>query len=170
MISETQAKRYCNEDISLIENYDKAVKDKTRKWACHHRGEILPCCVYSREDLKKFGLYWKRPSCELIFMTLTEHNKLHRKHPLKTTREKMSKAQIGKHLSEKTKKIMSESQMGNHNKPTKPIIQYTKDGEFIREWTSAKESSRVLVIDNSHITACCKGKLKSAGGFVWRYK
>ena len=59
--------------------------------------------------------------------------------------------------------------MGNHNKPTKPIIQYTKDGEFIKEWTSAKEASRVLGINPSHITQCCKGKLKSAGGFVWTY-
>ena len=29
MINETQAKKYCCEDISNIENYDKAVADKT---------------------------------------------------------------------------------------------------------------------------------------------
>ena len=29
MISETQVKRYCSEDISKIENYDKAINDKT---------------------------------------------------------------------------------------------------------------------------------------------
>ena len=180
MISERYARKYCKEDISLIENYDKAINDNTQKWHCHHRGEILPCGVYSPEDLNKFGLYWKRPSRELIFMTLTEHNKLHRKHPLKTTREKISKAQIGKHHSEKTKnKIsesrigkhhsektknkISESKMGNHNKPTKPILQYTKEGEFIKEWISCMEASRVLGIAQSSITKCCKGKLKSAG-------
>ena len=51
-----------------------------------------------------------------------------------------------------------------------PIIQYSKSGEFIREWTGAHEVERVLGIDNSHIIACCKGKLKSSGGFIWRYK
>ena len=24
-------------------------------------------------------------------------------------------------------------------------------------------------IDNSNISACCKGKIKSAGGYIWRY-
>ena len=53
---------------------------------------------------------------------------------------------------------------------SRKIFQYSKSGEFIREWKSAEEVKRVLGIDNSHIIACCKGKLKSAGGFVWRYK
>ena len=53
---------------------------------------------------------------------------------------------------------------------SKPILQYSKSGEFIREWQGAHEVERVLGIGNSHIIACCKGKLKSAGGFVWKYK
>ena len=55
-------------------------------------------------------------------------------------------------------------------RPSIPIIQYSKDGEFIKEWQSAVEVKRVLGINNSHIIQCCKGKRKSAGGFVWRYK
>ena len=39
MISENQVKKYCREDISLIENYDKAINDKTQTWDCHHRKE-----------------------------------------------------------------------------------------------------------------------------------
>ena len=53
---------------------------------------------------------------------------------------------------------------------SKPILQYSKSGEFIKEWQSAVEVKLVLGIDNSHIMACCKGKRKSAGGFIWRYK
>lgn len=33
-------KKYCCEDISLIENYEKAVNDKTQTWCCHHKLEI----------------------------------------------------------------------------------------------------------------------------------
>ena len=51
-----------------------------------------------------------------------------------------------------------------------PILQYSKSGDFIREWKSSAEVKRVLGIDNSHIIACCKGKLKSSGGFIWKYK
>lgn len=53
---------------------------------------------------------------------------------------------------------------------SKPIFQYSKSGDFIREWKSAHEVERVLGIDQGNISKCCKGKLKSAGGFVWKYK
>ena len=41
---------------------------------------------------------------------------------------------------------------------------------FIKEWPSIKEASQKLNISRSNITACCKKKLKRAGGFVWEYK
>ena len=156
MISETQAKKFCKDDISLIENYDIAVNDKIRRWVCHHRRGT----IYSREGLKEIGEYFNRPAIELIFLTKTEHNKIH-----KTG----NKYCLGKHHSEDTKKKISESQMGNHYTPTKPILQYTKDGEFIKEWISGAEASRVLGINNGHIVSCCKGKRNYAGGFVWTY-
>ena len=53
---------------------------------------------------------------------------------------------------------------------SKPILQYSKSGEFIREWQGAREVERVLGIDNSHINACCRGKQKSSYDFIWRYK
>ena len=51
-----------------------------------------------------------------------------------------------------------------------PILQYSKSGDFIREWLGAREVERVLGINNSNITKCCKGKRKYAGSFIWRYK
>ena len=30
-------KKFCNEDISLIENYNKAISDSNQTWDCHHR-------------------------------------------------------------------------------------------------------------------------------------
>ena len=60
---------------------------------------------------------------------------------------------------------------GTHNERlSRKILQYSKSGEFIKEWPSALEVKRVLGINNSHIIACCKGKRKSSGGFIWRYK
>ena len=179
MISEAQARKYCKDDISLIENYEQAINDNTQKWHCHHRRET----IYTREGLIEIGEYYHRPACELIFLTKTEHNKIHKtgnknwlgKNHSEDTKKKIAESKIGnkyrlgKRHSEKTKKKISESQMGNHNSPTKPILQYTKDWEFIREWVSASEASKVLGINNGHIVSCCKGKLKSAYGFVWTY-
>jgi hypothetical protein len=80
-------KKYCCEDISLIENYDKALNDKTQMWHCHHKAEILPCGRYKVNDLNKFNLYYKRPANELIFLTTKEHRKLHK--PTKEIIEKI---------------------------------------------------------------------------------
>jgi len=55
-------------------------------------------------------------------------------------------------------------------KPQKPILQYTKKNEFISEYPSANEAGRRTKTSQSSITACCKGRYKSAGGFIWRYK
>lgn len=51
-----------------------------------------------------------------------------------------------------------------------PIIQFTKDGTFVKEWPSAGEAGCQLGIFPTNICQCLKGRLKSAGGFVWRYK
>lgn len=39
-----------------------------------------------------------------------------------------------------------------------------------REFVSGREAARVTECHQSNITACCKGKLKTAGGFTWKYK
>lgn len=63
----------------------------------------------------------------------------------------------------------------NNNNPltidkiSKPIIQFSKDGELIRKWNSAMDVQRELGIKQNNISNCCKGKLKSVGGYIWRY-
>ena len=84
MICIYAVKKYCKEDPSMIENYDKAIADKTHTWDCHHRDEIrtLPSgmVVYrSRKELIENDRYYNCPANELIFLTKSEHNKLHNK-------------------------------------------------------------------------------------------
>ena len=50
----------------------------------------------------------------------------------------------------------------------KPVIQLTLNGEFVREWESAKEAGR-NGFDSSAVTKCCRGKLKTHKGFLWMY-
>ena len=51
---------------------------------------------------------------------------------------------------------------------SKKVLQFTLDGEFIREWISAAECER-NEFNHSHIAACCRGKRKSHKGFRWEY-
>lgn len=114
---------FCSDDISLIENYSKAVSDENETWDCHHRAEILPCGRFSRKDLKTFGLYWRRPASELIFLKHGEHKGLHNigngyflgKRHTSETRRIMSLSHTGRlHTEEECRKI-SESHMGWRN-------------------------------------------------------
>ena len=54
-------------------------------------------------------------------------------------------------------------------KTQKPILQFTKNGDFIKKWNSATQIQRELGFYNSHISNCCKGKYKSAYGYEWGY-
>ena len=74
-----QCNRYCCDNISNIENYEQAVADKEHIWECHHRGEILPCGVFTQSDLIEHGLFWNRPSSELVFLRHDKHKQIHKK-------------------------------------------------------------------------------------------
>ena len=55
-------------------------------------------------------------------------------------------------------------------KLSKVVLQYDKSGNFVREWPSTMEVQRQKGFASSYISACCLGKLKSAYGFIWKYK
>lgn len=55
-------------------------------------------------------------------------------------------------------------------KQSKPVLQYTLNGEFVNEYPSVMETARQTGILQSNISMCCLGKRKTAKGFIWRYK
>ena len=184
MINEKCAKKYCCDDLSLIENYELAINDTTQTWDCHHRRES----IYSAKDLIEIGEYWKRSAAELIFLTPSEHHRLHTKGVQLSEDHKkaIGEAHKGVQLSEDHKKAISDAKKGvpiapmsdAHKKAigeamkgvnAKKVLQFTKSGEFIKEWTSMSEAERELGIAHSSISGCCNGKIKSSGGYVWEY-
>ena len=109
MINEKYAYAYCREDISLIENYEKAIADDSQIWECHHRDEVkvLPSGMTvkrSRQDLIENNRYYNCPANELIFLSKEEHCRLHHKGNTyhagiphsEETRKKMSEVKKGK--------------------------------------------------------------------------
>ena len=55
-------------------------------------------------------------------------------------------------------------------KLSKPVLQYTKSGEFVKEWESAIDVQRNLNYSNSNISECCTGIRNSAYNFIWKFK
>lgn len=52
----------------------------------------------------------------------------------------------------------------------KPVLQYSKTGELLNEYESLSEASQQIAIPYQCISACCRGELKSSGGYIWRFK
>lgn len=54
-----------------------------------------------------------------------------------------------------------------NGKKSKKVYQYDLRGNFINEFPSVSEVERVYKLRN--VSEVCRGKRKSAGGFIWRY-
>lgn len=52
----------------------------------------------------------------------------------------------------------------------KSVIQFDKNNKFIKEWDSMYKAGKELKINTGNICLACNGKLKAAGGFIWKYK
>lgn len=57
----------------------------------------------------------------------------------------------------------------NQRKYGKSVLLYTLDSQFVAEYYCLREAERQTGVPHSHINDCCKGKYKSAGGYVWEY-
>lgn len=110
------------------------------------------------------------------------------KHMSEETKRKLSAAKTGrpgKAISEENKKKLSEAAKRPKSEEhrlkisktltgrkllerRKTVIQYDKNGKFIKEWTGINEAESVLGI--AHISECILRKRNYAGGFVWRLK
>ena len=103
-------------------------------------------------------------------------------HHSQETKKKISDSLKGQKLSEKTKLKMSNSRKGKRVKEetklklralspkNKIVSQYTPDYEYVRDYYSIKEASRVTGINYKNISACCLGHYKTSGGFIWKFK
>ena len=118
MIGKNTIKRFVRKgELEKIENYDKAIADKTQIWHCHHRLELTLDgeFAHTKEELKRLGMYYHRPYFELIFVTNAEHGKIHSKSRSEEHRKKLSEASKrnnGMKTSEEARKKVSESLKG----------------------------------------------------------
>lgn len=64
------------------------------------------------------------------------------------------------------------SQYNTAYSQAKNVLQFDKQGNFIKEWESAIEVQRQLGFSHAHIGKCCQKKThyNTSYGFVWRFK
>ena len=141
--------------LSKVDKMKIPMSEKTRRKISEAKTGI----IFTEEQKKK-----------LSEAKTGENNPMFGKHLSEDTKRKISESKTGIIFTEEHRKKMSQANKGKIYAPTKSVIQYSKDGEFIAEYNSVMEASRYTGCDNSIICKCCKGTRKSAGGFIWKYK
>ena len=160
---------------------------------CH----MLLCEIYPNENKLRHALFLmaigKQKTKEKTYVISsrmyerlkTEYSQmLTGKKQSQETRDKKSKAMKGKNVSNETKQKISETNSGREitwgNKisdslkgrkmpwRTKPVIQYTLKGEFVKEWESVAEIQKHP--EYGFVGACVNGKQKTAYNYIWKHK
>ena len=81
---------------------------------------------------------------------------------------------LGKKYTEEQCSNISKSLTGKNtydkNPNAKAVLQFSLNGDFIREFSCIKEACECLGVSQPPISMCCRGKYKTAHGFIWKYK
>lgn len=149
------------------------------KWYFVHR-LVAECFLNGGEpiDSKVYAVHHINGNPEdnraenLLILTHEDHSKLHNTGKVlsEETKQKIAEAKkgerhpmFGKHQSVEHKQKRAEAKK-------KPIIGTNKETGFTVEFKSAKDAAIALNIYAGNITTCCKGRLKSTGGWHFEYK
>ena len=188
----------CQKEIELIAYYDSTNPQKGYNLSTGGEGSSgAPRSEKTRKKMSnsKMGKnnpnYGKHPS-EVTRQKMSNAGK--KQYLSKETIKKMSEAKKGKpsckngvKLSPESCQRISESKKGNKNpnygktiseeqkrkireSRCKAIIQLDENDNFIAEYSSVVEAERQTGVKSTNICQCCKGKLKTSGGFKWLYK
>lgn len=161
-----------------------------KKWSIYTR--VKQCKSMIGENNPNYGKKWtqeQKNSLSLKRKGISLEERVG-KNKADLTKEKMRKSQTGrkhpKEVIDKLRKVNTgnknpaygkgDRQLGDKNpmfgKPSikrKPIQQFTKDGVLVKEYEYLSQVAE----DGFHVGnvgSVCNGNLKTAGGFIWRFK
>lgn len=163
-------------------NKGKVVSDDTRQKLSDIRKECWEDDDYRQNQIEKhkwqtgenhpwFGKHHSEETKEKISQKAKDRFENDADHPFHNKRNLSggNNPFYGKTHSEETKQKISEANSGEKSGRARKIIQYDKQGNFIKIWGCIKDASISLNINYCSIVACCNGRQNKAGGFIWRY-
>lgn len=69
-----------------------------------------------------------------------------------------------------TRHAVSKGLINTATQGGKPVIQMSLDGEYINSFLSISDAARNIKGSNEHIGNVCRGKGKTAYGYIWKFK
>lgn len=168
------------EKLRIAQTGKKASIETKRKISATHIGKKQSEATIKKriKSGKEHYLFGKNLSDEtkkkISIKTSGENNPNFGKKHSKETKNKISIKNSGKSMKTKLINLYGEKEgieklnvMITRN--NKKVSQYSIDGKCISTYKSMSEAGRVLSIPNSNISMCVNGKIKTAGGFIWKY-
>lgn len=120
---------------------DKKRHESERFYVYDANGNFIKEC-YGSKDVKKLTGLNPEKKGSLKWMIKTEY--------------------LGEKIEQRVKQLVG--------KKPKKVIQYTVDGQFVKEWESCKEAAKQLNIHSTGISMVLSGKRKTCIGFIWKYE
>lgn len=130
--------------------------DARRETKCQN----ISSCIKGERKYTNYNnekIQWRYATDEEIITNYKRiHPRITEKHLNQLLESFHSKQQ--KHISENCKNIIS-----------KKVDKYSKDGIYIQTYSSAKEAGELNNCNICQITAVCRKRNKTCGGFIWKY-
>jgi hypothetical protein len=166
----------CEKEIELIKYYGKLLTKTGSLCNLTDGGEGFKK-PHLQESKNKIQEFFKDKTYDELHGENSEKEKEKRREGVKKYWDSLTNEERKKR-SEKSSSKIKEFYKTNHSKrfgkpapqQFKPILQFTKEGKFIREWDSTKTASIGLGINNSSISNNLNGRNKTAGNFVFKFK
>lgn len=86
------------------------------------------------------------------------------------TKQKIGKSNSGYNNGMYGKKLSPTVIKMAKEKFSKPVLQFSLQGDLIAEFASSMDAERFINGKGRHISCCCRGVRKTAYGYIWRYK
>lgn len=84
------------------------------------------------------------------------------------SRTRLGYGYIWRHEGEEL--LLNEIESYSHIHTNDPVIQYSKDGKFIRRYDNVADAVNKTGYNFSGILGCCKGEYKTSHGYIWKYE
>jgi group I intron endonuclease len=88
----------------------------------------------------------------------------------KETRQKMSDTKKNHPMYTKEWKDKMRKGAWSSKTSAKPILQFDKEHNLIKEWESSRKAARELGLHIGPLSSALNGKYHTCGGFVWKFK
>lgn len=170
MYNMNKLRKYCRDDISKIENYHDAI-NSPEQYVLHHRLELTLDGEFAHtpEDLKRMGMYYNRPYFELIFLTKSEHQRIHAQNRSNSSLNKMKSSLslrtgelnnfYGKHHSDDTKQKISKANRGR-----KMSAEFKSMQSLLKKGKPLSEHNKVAKAEAQRLIGIKYREYKSNGG------